>query len=216
MLGTTSATQAINANGNTSYDLQLSGGWIFGSLGMQGNGINTSAYTGKYYIPVTGDELDNTHFSIYGTVPNNTPSNGDLALNGTFSRWATITLNKIGGGGSGRYEYDCGSGSDSTPVLNSGDFVTISTQGGTTYAYENGAAASPSSAGSVTYVGYGDSSGLYLGVAFNGGGGCPSGSGRSVNTFGWSSFGGFMNPVDMGNYQTIVYTFMTSIGRNTY
>jgi hypothetical protein len=216
MLGLTSATQAINGNGNTAYDLQFYGGWTFSSLGMQGNGINTQAYTGKDYLGITGDELDNTHFSIYGTVPNNSTSNGDLALNGTLSRWATITLNKIGGGGQGRYEYDCGSGSDSVPNLNSGDFVTISTQGGTTYAYENGAAASPSSAGSVTYVGYGDSSGLYLGVAFNGGGGCPFGFGRSVNTFGWSSFGGFMSTLDMATYQTIVNTFMTSIGRNTY
>jgi len=94
MLGLTSATQAINANGNTAYDLQLSGGWTFGSLGMQGNGINTEAYTGKDYIPITGYELYNTHFSIYGTVPGNSPSNGDLSVSGSFTRSVTITLKK--------------------------------------------------------------------------------------------------------------------------
>ena len=214
MLGLTSATQAINGNGNTAYDLQFAGGWIFGSLGMQGNGINTEAYTGKDYIAYVGDELDNTHFSIYGTVPGNSPSNGDLALNGQYSRWATITLNKIGSG-TGHYDYDCASGSDAAPLLNSGDFVTISAQGSAAYYCENSGAGG-GGAGIVTYSSYYDASGLYLGYASNGGGGCSFGSGRSVNTFGWSSFGGYMNTTDMVNYQIIVNTFMTSIGRNTY
>jgi hypothetical protein len=211
MLGLTSATQAINGNGNSTYDLQFAGGWIFNSLGMQGNGINTYAYTGKQYTGNTGNELDNTHFSIYGTVPNNTPSNGDLSVSGSISRWVTITLNRIGAG-TGRYEYDCGSGSDSAPNLNSGDFVTISTQGGTTYAYENGSAPTPSSAGSISF--FNDIASLYLGVSVNVS--CSPYVGHSVNTFGWSSFGGFMETTDMGNYQTIVNAFMASIGRNTY
>jgi hypothetical protein len=212
MLGTTSATQAINANGNTAYDLQFAGGWTFGSLGMQGNGINTAAYTGKFYVPVTGEELYNTHFSIYGTVPNNSPSNGDLSIVNGFTRNVTITLNKISNG-QGRYEYDCNSGSDALPNLNSGDFVIISTNGSSTYAYQNGAPANPSSAGGISLLNEG--SALYLGVAYSTIN-CVSGNGVSVNTFGWSSFGGFMSPTDMGNYQTIVNTFMTSIGRNTY
>jgi hypothetical protein len=212
MLGTTSSTQGINANGNTSYDLQFAGGWIFSSLGMQGNGINTQAYTGKDYIEIIGNELYNTHFSIYGTVIGNPPSIGDLSVYGNVSRWVCITLNK-NLSGQGRYEYDCGSGSDSTPVLGSGDFVTISTDGGTTYAYQNGNPSSPASAGIISpLVGFGS---LYLGQAGIGSA-CTSGGGISVNTFGWSSFGGFMNTTDMGNYQTIINTFMTSIGRNTY
>jgi len=181
---------------------------------MSGNGINTQAYTGKDYIYITGNELDNTHFSIYGTVSNNTPSNGDLSVNGLDTRSVTITLNKIGAGGSGRYEYDCNSGANAAPVLNSGNFVIISTNGGSTYAYENGFPASPSSAGSIST--HTDSPSLYLGIASNGSASCTSGGGVSVNTFGWASFGGFMNPTDMATYQSIVNTFMTSIGRNTY
>lgn len=212
MLGLTSATQGINANGNTAYDLQFFGGWSFGSLGMRGNGFNTYAYTGKDYINIMGTELYNTHFSIYGTIPNNTPSNGDLSASGSLTRSVTITLNKIGGGGSGRYEYDCGSGTDASPVLNSGNFVTISTDGSNTYAYENGFSASPGSAGSISTLI--DNPSLYLGIANNIV--CGSNGGTSVNTFGWSSFGGFMSTTNMGIYQTIVNTFMTSIGRNTY
>jgi hypothetical protein len=209
MLGTTSATQAINANGNTSYDLQFAGGWTFGSLGMQGNGINTFADTGKDYINITGNELYNTHFSIYGTVPNNSPSNGDLSVEGNLTRSVSIILNRISSG-DGRYEYDCGSGTDAVPALNSGNFVTISTDGGSTYAYQNGSAPTPSSAGIISSLI--DSPSLYLGRGIS----CVTNNGYSVNTFGWSSFGGFMSPTDMSNYQTIVNTFMTSIGRNTY
>jgi hypothetical protein len=212
MLGTSAASQAINANGNTAYDLQFYGGWGFSYLGMRGNGANTEAYTGKGWVADTGEELWNTHFSIYGTILNNGTSNGDLAVNGTNSRWATITLNKAGGGGQGRYEYDCGSGNDSSPLLNSGDFVVISTDGSNTYAYQNGYAASPSSAGTISA--FNGVASLSLGFASSSG--CGSGYGYSVNTFGWSSFGGFMETTDMGNYQTIVNTFMTSIGRNTY
>ena len=212
MLGLTSATQAINGNGNTAYDLQFYGGWTFGSLGMQGNGFNTYAYTGKQYINITGYELYDTHFSIYGTVPGNSPSNGDLSVSGSFTRSVTITLNK-NSFGAGYYVYDCNSGSDSAPNLNSGDFVTISTQGGTTYAYENGVAASPSSAGSITPLI--DSPSLYLGASFNTFI-CSSAGGVSINTYGWSSFGTYMTALDVNTYQTIVNTFMTSIGRNTY
>ena len=211
MLGLTSATQAINANGNTAYDLQLSGGWTFGSLGMQGNGINTQAYTGKDYIPITGYELYNTHFSIYGTVPNNTPSNGDLSVSGV-ERQVTITLNKIGTG-TGRYEYDCSSGVNSIPLLNSGDFVTISTSGGATFYCENSGAGGGSAGTISTLL---TSGSLYLGVSPYLPLSCTFNSGRSVNTFGWSSFGGFMSASDMVHYQNIVNTFMTSIGRNTY
>jgi hypothetical protein len=208
MLGLTSATQGINANGNASYNLQFGGGWTFGSLGMQGNGINTYAYTGKDYIAYIGNELENTHFSIYGTVIGNPPSNGDLAVNGSYGRWVSIILNRIGD--SGRYEYDCGNGTDSVPALGSGDFVTISAQFGSTYGYRNG---SSESVGPIsTFIG---SAALYLGKN-NFYGGCPVYNGVSVNTFGWSSFGTFMSTTDMGTYQTIVNTFMTSIGRNTY
>jgi hypothetical protein len=209
MLGLTSATQAINANGYSTYDLQFAGGWIFNSLGMRGNGINTYAYTGKDYINITGYELYNTHFSIYGTVPGNSPSKGDLSVEGNLTRSASIILNRTIGG-DGRYEYDCASGSDVSPALNSGNFVIISTQGGTTYAYENGSAPTPSSAGNISSLI--DSPSLYLGRGIS----CVTDNGTSVNTFGWVSFGGFMSPTDMATYQTIVNTFMTSIGRNTY
>ena len=209
MLGLTSATQGINANGNSTYDLQFAGGWTFNSLGMSGNGINTQAYTGKDYINITGNELYNTHFSIYGTVPGNSPSNGDLSVEGNVTRSVSIILNRISSG-DGRYEYDCGSGADAVPALNSGNFVTISTDGSSTYAYQNGSAPIPSSAGGLTPLV--DSPSLYLGRGLS----CLTNNGYSVNTFGWASFGGFMSPTDMATYQSIVNTFMTSIGRNTY
>jgi hypothetical protein len=209
MLGTTSATQGINANGNTSYDLQFFGGWTFGALGMQGNGINTLAYTGKDYVPVTGEELYNTHFSIYGTVPVNARGPADLSIGGG-ERTVSISLNGTADGGGGLYEYDCGSGA--SIAGDSGDFVTISCDNGiSTLGYQNG-----SSVGAIgfipTLIGI---QGLYFGLGTFASG-CQTNNGNSSNTYGWSSFGGFMDGADISNYQTIVNTFMTSIGRNTY
>ena len=207
MLGLTSATQGINANGNTAYDLQISGGWIFSSLGMQGNGINTYVNTGKQYIPYTGEELWNTHFSIYGTVQSNPTGPADLSIGGS-ERSVSIVLNGTTGG---RYEYTCGSGA--SIVGNSGDFVTISCDNGSnTYANQNGGSTGYG-AGSVPYL-YGTQT-LYFGIGTSHFG-CQVNNGTSSNTYGWASFGGYMDTTDMSNYQTIVNTFMTSIGRNTY
>jgi hypothetical protein len=208
ILGTTPATQAINANGNTAYDLQFSGGWGRNSLGMQANGINTSAYTGKDYGLVTYEELWNTHFSIYGTVPNNTPINkADLSVGNGSVRTVSITLNN------GRFEYDCGDGIQNDNP-NSGNFVIISCDsvGSNTFSYINGSGGD--GCGDAGYV-Y-STQGLYFGFGTSNFGGCQVNVGVSENTYGWASFGGFMSPTDMGNYQTIVNTFMTSIGRNTY
>jgi hypothetical protein len=208
ILGTTPATQSINANGNTNYDLQFSGGWIRNSLGMQANGINTSAYTGKDYGLVTYEELWNTHFSIYGTVPNNTPINkADLSVGNGSDRTVSITLNN------GRFEYDCGDGIQNVNP-NSGNFVIISCDSGgsNTFSYINGNAGD--GCGDAGYV-Y-STQGLYFGFGTSIFGGCQVNVGVSENTYGWASFGGFMESLDMATYQTIVNTFMTSIGRNTY
>jgi hypothetical protein len=206
MLGATASTQLINGNGNTAYDLQFAGGWTFGSLGMQGNGINTYAYTGKDYIPITTEELWNTHFSIYGTVANSIvslPYKADLSVGGS-KRYVSITLTN------GRFEYECGQGVDAINP-NSGNFVTISCNTANTYAYQNGY--TTGIVGVAPYLQF--TQFLYFGLGtFETG--CQVNAGSSENTYGWASFGGFMSPTDMGNYQTIVNTFMTSIGRNTY
>ena len=211
MLGIGSA-QGINGNGNSAYDLSFYGGWEFGLLGIRGNGANTYAETGKVYVPITSEELWNTHFSIYGTVQYNPSGPADLSIGGGSERTVSIAL-KGNVGSDGRYEYECGSGTGVAGY--SGDFVTISCDlGNATYAYQNGASPSPSSAGSVAYL-YSTQS-LYFGLGTFVTSGCQTNVGVSANTYGWASFGGYMSTTDMDNYQTIVNAFMTSIGRNTY
>lgn len=207
MLGLTSATQAINGNGNATYDLQFAGGWTFDSMGMKGNGINTYASINKFYYAGTTD-LYNTHFSIYGTLANNSPSNrGDLTLLFADDDYmgARIALNTLTNG-DGLYEYTFNS-SATFASSNSADFVVISNDSATTYRYRNGLALS--SGGDVPYSIYDHV--ISLGLSKYSGVYQPS-----TNKYGWASFGGFMSEIDMGNYQTIVNTFMTSIGRNTY
>jgi hypothetical protein len=210
MLGTSAATQAINGNGNASYDLQLYGGWDFSYLGMKGNGINTYAYTGKNYGIISNDELWYTHFSIYGTAVGNAPSNSaDLStFNGSNPPSVTLALNRYGSGGDGRYEYQYSSGGNE--IGNSGNFITMSNDSNSTKWVQN----SGNNDGSLTQTPYNYSyEGLYLGVSTSQG---YSGPTATANRYGWASFGGFMSYTDMVNYQTIVNAFMTSIGRNTY
>ena len=210
MLGISAAAQAINAKGNASYDLQLYGGWTFSYLGMEGNGVNTYAYTGKNYGISSNEELWYTHFSIYGTKTGNSPSNSaDLStFNGSNYPSVTIALNSYQASGDAIYEYVFNTYSGQPG--NSGNFITMANDSNTTKWVQN----SGYNTGSTTQTPYNYSyEGLYLGVSTSAG---YSGPTATANRYGWASFGGFMSYTDMVNYQTIVNAFMTSIGRNTY
>jgi hypothetical protein len=212
MLGETSATQAINANGNSAADLNIFGGWTFNSMGMKGNGINSVVNINRIYGLFSPYDLQNTHFSIYGTLPYNTPSNrADLALidSSTPNMDGRISLNDLnfGAGDEAYYEYNVNSTSPVYAPLGSGSFVVMSNDGTYTYSYQNGNSLSTFSESPVLY----NTPIIYLGISRSSSVGVIS-----TNRYGWVSFGGFMSSADMGNYQTIVNTFMTSIGRNTY
>jgi len=206
MLGTSAATQGINGNGNTTYDIQFAGGWEFDSMGMKGNGINTYASIYKFYYANTTD-LYNTHFSIYGTLAYNSPSNrGDLTLlyADDNNMGARIALNSLTTG-DGIYEYTFNSSSPYPGKSN--DFVVMSNDGNNTFKYQNGSPILSSSDSPYSIYDHIISLGLskYSGTYQS-----------STNRYGWASFGLGMNPTEMGDYQTIVNTFMTSIGRNSY
>ena len=62
MIGGTQASHAINANGNTSYDLSFNGGWIFNDLGSVPNGTNAWADTSKV---ISAGEISNSCFGVY-------------------------------------------------------------------------------------------------------------------------------------------------------
>ena len=212
MLGLTSATQAINANGNDAADLNIFGGWTFNSMGMKGNGINSVVNISRIYGLFSPYDLQNTHFSIYGTLPYNTPSNrADLALidSSTPNMDGRISLNDLnfGAGDEAYYEYNVNTTGPVYAPLGSGSFVVMSNDGTYTYSYQNGNSLSTFSESPVLY----NTPIIYLGLSR-----FSSVGVISTNRYGWVSFGGFMSSADMGNYQTIVNTFMTSIGRNTY
>jgi hypothetical protein len=212
MLGLTSATQAINANGNDAADLNIFGGWTFNSMGMKGNGINSVVNISRIYGLFSPYDLQNTHFSIYGTLPYNTPSNrADLALidPSTPNMDGRISLNDLnfGAGDEAYYEYNVNTTGPVYAPLGSGSFVVMSNDGTYTYSYQNGNSLSTFSESPVLY----NTPIIYLGLSR-----FSSVGVISTNRYGWVSFGGFMSSADMGNYQTIVNTFMTSIGRNTY
>jgi len=206
MIGTYAAAQGVNGNGNSTYDLQFAGGWLFNSMGMKGNGINSNVFVARLYEGGTNDLL-NTHFSIYGTLASEPSSNrGDLTLIGPddSNMAARIALNARSDN-NGIYEYGFNTGSPEVGASN--DFVVISSDGNNTHRRKNGV--SLGNGGGTTNTPYDHYPNLGMSKV-------SDNFQISLNRYGWASFGGYMTQVDMGVYQGIVNNYMTTIGRNSY
>ena len=63
LVGGVASSNLINANGNTSYDLTLSGGWVHNTDGMVSNGTNTIGDTS--IIPATTLSATDNHTSVF-------------------------------------------------------------------------------------------------------------------------------------------------------
>ena len=62
MMGGTQASHAINANGDTTYDLSFNGTWVFDATGSTPNGTNAWADTSKV---ISAGEISNSCFGMY-------------------------------------------------------------------------------------------------------------------------------------------------------
>lgn len=206
--GTASSTaiMGIRASG-TTYDINWFNSWTFNVSGATGNGSNTYAT-----FNISGGTLPstNSHLALYGNLPNNNTSGYDLSINfnNVTGQIQQIIL-EFQAGGSGYYEYN---GYAGVSGADTDDFVIMSRNaaGTETIRARNGIALSNKTEPCVDID---DTRQWFLG-AEQGPGGTVVAS--TSNRYCWIGFGYKLTDAELLTYQTIINTFQTTLGRNTY
>jgi hypothetical protein len=209
LLGGVSASMSVMGKrvSGTTYDIQWLGGWNFAYSGATGNGSNAYA---RFNISGGTLPATNSHISAYGNKPATTTPTYDLSINfnNQAGRVQSLIFN-FGNAGSGYYEYDgygaVAGGSQTDFVIftrNSAGTETIRVRNGITLTNKTEACNDIS-----------NDREWFLG--------CEGGSNGAPLTYGnnrycWVGFGTKLTEAECLTYQTIVNTFQTTLGRNTY
>ena len=200
LLGEVSGSAKLNGNLNTTYDLTFNGGWTFDASGATGNGVNTFAtpnFSGTTPHPTTDITV-----ACYGTKPNVTTSGYDLHL-AIAGLTAQLILN-FNGSGNGYYEFN---GFGPVAGANTGDFAMFGRNATNTATIRNRngvTLADKIEAGTL----FTDSAIWTIGT--------EQAVASTTNRYGWISLGTRLTQSEMTTYSTIVNTFMTTLGKNTY
>ena len=245
MIGTTAATQKLNAKSvggvrQSNYDLTFAGGWIFDSTGAQGNIVNTyisvgSSFSNKEYSDLPS--LINTHFAVYGGVSSNgsgiSPAYDVYAYDQAGEPYVTMRLSEftnyyypygyagiIPSSYPAVYDYPGGASQYNNGISTNESFVVMSYDNyfldGTNnfivdqipYTNTSTSPTDPISSIPPVYLSFGHW------YEPNGGGGFYHH--YTGNKYGWLGFGTNLDTFEEYNYQSIVNTFMTIFGKNTY
>jgi len=212
MLGGNSAGCKFNGknpvDSNAAYRLSFTGGWTFNSSGATSNGTN--AYSNTFFYP-SGTTLGNQHLSVY-LGNNNAPSGSGKAYIGSSDSNGSYFV--IGQDGAPEWFYGVSTNGGSSPggtpstqglLLAS---ATGSTSASTSIAlYRNGSIVTNTNQNSVV-----DRLSVYLG-AFNNDG---TASQFYNNQYRFSTLGLGLTAAQVSTLSTIINTFQTSLGRNTY
>lgn len=191
----------------TTHDINWFGGWSYSVSGASGNAINTYAT-----FAISGGTLPatNSHLSVYGNLPNNNTSGYDLSinLNNGTGQVQQIILD-FQASSNGYYEY---TGYAAVTGGDTGDFVIMSrnTAGTETIRARNGIAL----ANKLEDCNDIDNTREWkLGVE-----NAPNGANltSTSNRYCWVGFGSKLTPSELLTYQSIINTFQTTLGRNTY
>jgi hypothetical protein len=209
LLGGVSASTGLMGKrvSGTTYDIQWYGGWNFAYSGATGNAVNTYAE-----FNISGGTLPatNSHISLYGNEAATTTPTYDLSINfnNQVGRVQSLIFN-FGNLGSGYYEYN---GYEAVASASQTDFVifTRNLAGTQTIRVRNGITLTNKTEDCNDI-----SNDRQWAL------GCEGGNDGSRFNFGnnrycWVGFGTKLTPAECLTYQTIVNTFQTSIGRNTY
>lgn len=189
---------------DAGYRLVFNGGWTFDASGATSNGSN--AFANSFLSASTITPLNSQHLSIY------LGSNVAPAAGKTYAGAASSVpyYFVIGQDGTPRYFYgvsDNGILTSTTP--NTQGNLTISSSGGTNSTlYKNGTLVhngSNSNGNSIPHS-------IYFGAMNN--------AGTAIqfynNQFRFATIGGGLTAAEVSTLSTIINTFQTSIGRNTY
>jgi hypothetical protein len=202
-IGGTSASHAImgNRTSGTTYDITWGGGMSHSVSGITGNSSATSYGTTNFFS--NSQTLGDRHYSLYSFI-NNTGAAYDLAVEGDNG----IIL---GFGGNQFYPL-----LDSTSYFNytasdtMGMYVVSETTLNNHYGYKNGVEVAFAVRTSASYNRAFDIGGVNR-VPLT-----PNHGATSSRGYNWASIGFGLTSGDTANLSTIINTFQTSLGRNTY
>jgi hypothetical protein len=216
MLGGNAAGCKFNAKNpvdtNAAYRLSWAGGWTYNASGATGNGSNAFAIT---YL--TGSTLSrtSTHMSYYSLTQSSAGSQNEIGCrsgSGGSGSYSEFSANYIAFGGNYRqYNINCiGLATDSASAnsATTGYFVASRTSDSTAYLFKNGASNLSGTTATNGTIGFS----FYLN-ATNDNGNPLSYSAKQV---GFASLGNGLTPSEISTLSTIVNTWATAIGRNTY
>jgi hypothetical protein len=214
-LGGVAASHSINGKSSVGlYNLTFSGGWTHNSSGMQPNGTN--AFANTFLIPNTVLGTSGTsHLSVYvnlqGTVGNRTYDIG--TENGSLAALWTIAAKRTVAGGNNTL-FDAGTfsaGRVQTTALASASGMTVGSVRATAdrILYRNGTtAATNTSSGTISYA----TRSAFIGAQNTAGGA----NFYSSNRYAFATLGSGLTNTEIVNLSSIVNTYETSLGRNTY
>jgi hypothetical protein len=210
-LGASSGSNSINAKLNTTYDLTWNGGFTWSSTGSTGNGTNGWANPN---IPITTWITNplSWHILAYQNT-SNTPTGGDEHLLGSITTDGLIQLcnNNLGLGGNYFYRAGDATAGNFTSSGQTGSFM-INKAGTTTADYWrntdkvysiNGGTSPFDSTSPLAFWALYYSGSIYIGSYAN-------------QTFSFICLGSGLSDGEAANLQTIINTFQTTLGRNTY
>lgn len=216
-LGGVAASHTINARSNGGlYDLTFNGGWTHNSSGMQPNGTNGYADTGLNPSSVIGNGNASSlgiYVNLQGSVGDRIYDMGVATSDALSSDMWDITAKRTSGTGN-QTLFDSGtlpSSRVSTTSQSSASGMTIGSVRSTTdrTLYRNGSnIATQTTSASITYA----NRTLVIGAQKSE---IPI-SYYSSNRYAFAFMGAGLTNTDIVNLSSIINTYQTSLGRNTY
>jgi hypothetical protein len=195
---------------NGAYRLTFNGGWTFNASGATSNGTN--AYADTYYYP-SGTTLGNQHLSVY-MMNNSNPAGTGRNYFGSYDE-NTQSFFSLGAEGTPRYFYGVSTfGGVSTSVSpNTQGMILASTTGSTsascpTFLFKNG-----STIQSGTYNLARNNFKVYLGALNNSDFEAQQ---YYANQYSFATLGLGLSQAQASTLTTIINTFQTTLGRNTF
>ena len=188
-----------------NYDLTFNGGWGFGAYGAEANG-NYSTYTANYSYD--SNTIRFSHLGTYITDDGTYQNGWDIAILDTTNDYPYAFMTMYSGQSSyAEYSYNYTSTNQLTAGNYSGNNMMSYDDANSSYAaYQNenfftSQSINPEAIGYPTRVvgGYD-----YLTSTF------------TDKTFGFITFGDALTGIEMADYQLVINTFQTTLGRNTY
>jgi hypothetical protein len=217
MLGGTSGSTSINGNrtSGTTYDLRYSGGgFTYSASGVTGNG--TSSYANTNYLNIL--TLQNNYSLGFYQFSSNSPSKTEEVVMGAFSVSGNLPNLQIGTNLNPSL-YFIRSGANTSPVTasNGGNikgFYALTRTGSTSSSLFRNGNTTPILTTTNSYTR--SVSGINILLWNMNFGGSPYTNGYANQTLNFAFIGKGLTASQTSTLSTIINTFQTSLGRNTY